>query len=347
MGLKECASWVSVCRGYDYYKENRVLQITQESETTFSSLVKGSDKAEYHVYIDILHPRKSKCDCAHANGKRVICKHQMATFFKAFPEEVKILEREFALAEQYDEMLENKKEEALQKYLDGLSKEQLKLAIYDLLSTCPEWISDDFLQNNVGFDENDYYDDDLEENVIFKNELFQKTQQQPAKKLAKPFNRYVLTMHLCDTDIWRKIAITGNYSFVDLHTVIQIAFGWEDYHIHQFEVGKMIIGNYDDEEMDLDDYNSAFMFEDDVNLELILLNYKEFAYRYDLGDDWNVDIRVENVTPTQEEEFPVILEFGGGMAKDDCGGAESLMQMRKRKTNLAELNLILEETFNI
>ena len=56
MGLKECASWESVCRGYDYYKENKVLEIKQESETTFSSLVKGSNKAKYHVYIDIEHP---------------------------------------------------------------------------------------------------------------------------------------------------------------------------------------------------------------------------------------------------------------------------------------------------
>ena len=60
-------------------------------------------------------------------------------------------------------------------------------------------------------------------------------------------------MRLRDTDIWRKIANTGNYSLADLHTIIQIAFGWEDSHIHQFDVGKMIIGNYDDEEMDLDD----------------------------------------------------------------------------------------------
>ena len=50
---------------------------------------------------------------------------------------------------------------------------------------------------------------------------------------------------------------------------------------------------------------------------------------------------------TQVKEFPVILEFGGGMAKENCGGAEMLMRMRKRKTNLVELNLILEETFDI
>lgn len=348
MGLKECASWASVCRGYDYYKENKVLEIKQESETTFTSVVKGSGKAKYHVYIDIKHPRKSKCDCPHANGRRIVCKHQMATFFKAFPEEVKILEREFALAEQYEEELEDKKEAALEKYLDGLSKEELKSQIYYLLEMAPDWVSDNFLQNSVGFDENDYYDEDFEEiDELLEEELKQERQKQNGKKLAKPSNKYVLTMRLRDTDIWRKIAITGNYSFADLHTIIQIAFGWEDCHIHQFEVGKMIIGNYDDEEMDLDDYADAFRFEDDVNLELILLNYKNFVYCYDFGDDWHVDIQVESVMAAQVEEPPTILEFGGGMAEDDCGGAEALMQMHKRKTNLSELNLILEETFDI
>lgn len=345
MGLKECASWKSVCRGYDYYKENKVLEIKQESETTFSSLVKGSSNDKYHVYIDIRHPRKSKCDCPLADGRRIICKHQMATFFKAFPEEVKRLEREFALAEEYEEMLADKKEVALEKYLDGLSKDELKYEIYYLLDMCPDWVRDNFLRNSVGFDENDYYDEDFGDNELFEDESRQ--EKQTTEKRAKPSNKYVLTMRLRDTDIWRKIAITGNYSFADLHTVIQIAFGWEDCHIHQFEIGKMIIGNYNEDETDSDDCASTFRYEDDVNLEFILLNFKNFVYCYDFGDDWRVDIQVENVTPTKVEAVPVILEFGGGMAKDDCGGAEALMQKRRRKTNLIELNLILEETFDI
>ncbi len=30
---------------------------------------------------------KSHCNCPHANGKRIICKHQVALYFSVFPEE--------------------------------------------------------------------------------------------------------------------------------------------------------------------------------------------------------------------------------------------------------------------
>lgn len=32
------------------------------------------------------HPRKSKCNCPHADGRRVICKHMIALLFTASPE---------------------------------------------------------------------------------------------------------------------------------------------------------------------------------------------------------------------------------------------------------------------
>lgn len=348
MGLKECASWESVCRGYDAYKENKVQEIKQESEKTLTAVVKGSGKTKYHVYIDVEHPRKSKCDCPHANGRRVVCEHQMATFFKAFPQEVEILEQEFAMAEQYDDLNEQK-EIAMKHYLDGLSKDELKSVIYFLLDMSPEWISDILLEDDVGFDEDEEKDDeDFEEIVSFgKGKLKQEKQKKNDKKATKSSNTYVLTMRLRDTDIWRKIAIKGTCSFADLHTVIQIAFGWENCHLHHFEVGKMVIGNYNDEEMELGFDMPTFKFEDDVNLELILLNCEKFVYCYDFGDDWHVDIQVENTPTAQIEETPVILEFGGGMAKEDCGGASALMEMRRRKTNLSKLNLILKDTFDI
>lgn len=345
MGLKECASMASVYRGYDYYKEDRVSEFKKESETTFSAVVKGSNKAQYHIYIDIAHPRKSKCDCPHADGRRIVCKHQMAVFFKAFPQEAETYERELMAEDLYEEEWENEKDGALETYLDSLSKDELKSIIYDLLDMSPSWVSDRFFADNVIFDASGEADEAFCREECFEKTGRQEKQKRTSSNVAKPVNKYILTMRLCDTDIWRKMAITGNYSFADLHTVIQIVFGWENCHLHRFEVGKMIIGNYDDEEMDIDEYGQAFKFEDDVHLELILLNVKKFSYYYDFGDDWQVEIQVDDAMLVSTEEPPVILEFGGGMARENCGGAESIMQMRKRKTDSLALNNILKETF--
>ena len=78
MGLLECASGASVWRGYDYYIENKVLSFKKEENGYYTATVSGSSKSPYMVELHLDHPRKSKCNCPHANGKRIICKHMVA-----------------------------------------------------------------------------------------------------------------------------------------------------------------------------------------------------------------------------------------------------------------------------
>lgn len=158
--------------------------------------------------------------------------------------------------------------------------------------------------------------------------------------------KYILKLELEDTNIWRRISFTSGMSFNDLHQIIQIIFGWEDYHLHEFTVGNMAIGALGDDE-DIDDMPENFRFEDDVSLDLILHNRKEFLYEYDFGDGWEIKITVEKILDTEAEEKPKVIAFGGDMAKEDCGGAYELMRKRRQKTRVEELNLILEETFEI
>lgn len=41
------------------------------------------------MLISLDYPRKSHCDCLHAAGRRIICKHMVATYFEIFPSEAK------------------------------------------------------------------------------------------------------------------------------------------------------------------------------------------------------------------------------------------------------------------
>jgi len=36
--------------------------------------------------------------------------------------------------------------------------------------------------------------------------------------------------------IWRRIQVPETYTFWDLHVAIQDAMGWEDAHLHEFEM---------------------------------------------------------------------------------------------------------------
>ena len=81
MGLIDIASSKSVWRGLDYYKQNKVISFDQNSDGTYEGEVKGSGKDNYHVHLDMIHPRSSTCNCPLANGKKIICKHIVAVSF--------------------------------------------------------------------------------------------------------------------------------------------------------------------------------------------------------------------------------------------------------------------------
>ena len=88
MGLIEVASGNSVWRGIDYYENKKVISWEKTSKTTYIGKVAGSGGKIYDVEVDTAHPKRSKCNCAFANGRRVVCKHMLAVYFTAEPEQV-------------------------------------------------------------------------------------------------------------------------------------------------------------------------------------------------------------------------------------------------------------------
>lgn len=100
MGLLENARYVSIERGYDYYKRGNVISFKQTSENEYEGKVSGSAKKPYDVHIDIIHIKKSFCNCPFAEGNRKVCKHKIAIYFSAFPEKA---EEYYKSLKSYDE----------------------------------------------------------------------------------------------------------------------------------------------------------------------------------------------------------------------------------------------------
>lgn len=126
MGLIKLASGNSLWRGLDYYEEKRVSSIKKIDENIFESNVLGSNNKQYHVLIDIKHPRKSKCNCPFADGRRVICKHMVATCFTVFPEEANRVITEVEEYEKEEEQHQQEEYKEIERYVNSLTKEELR-----------------------------------------------------------------------------------------------------------------------------------------------------------------------------------------------------------------------------
>lgn len=148
MSLITLASSKSLWRGYEYYKENRVYYKSNKSVTEIEGRVTGNGKT-YTVNIDIEHPRKSRCNCPHADGKRIICKHMIALYFASFPKAAVEYYKEVVAYEEEQERYEEELDDKIFTYLNKLSKSQLKELVSDLLYNGPEWQFERFINQNI------------------------------------------------------------------------------------------------------------------------------------------------------------------------------------------------------
>jgi hypothetical protein len=134
MSIISIASNASAWRGYEYYKGKKVLSWKQAGEHKFEGEVAGSEKEPYHVMIDIEHPKKSTCNCPHAEGKKIVCKHKVALFFTAFPKEADSYIAEVEEYEREEEERELERYEQIVKYVKRLSKEELRTELINALA---------------------------------------------------------------------------------------------------------------------------------------------------------------------------------------------------------------------
>lgn len=130
------ASFNSQFLGLEYYEEKKVLEYKKIDENIFQSKVKGSNNI-YNVIIDVNHPRRSLCDCPFANGRRVICKHMIATYFKAFPKKVKEFNDDVERCNrEYEEEQIRKRnlaEKEIKEYVNSLSAKEVRKKLIEYL----------------------------------------------------------------------------------------------------------------------------------------------------------------------------------------------------------------------
>lgn len=140
MALIDLASSNSLWRGIDYFESNKVKEVEKINDNEYKSIVSGS--SDYNVFINLNHPRKSTCSCPFAEGRRVICKHMVATYFKIYPEEAKRLIDEQVAYEMEEEQLYEEHYNEVKEYVNSLTEEEAKAMLIEKL--IDEWYDDNW-----------------------------------------------------------------------------------------------------------------------------------------------------------------------------------------------------------
>lgn len=132
----------------------------------------------------------------------------------------------------------------------------------------------------------------------------------------------------------RRLIVPANIDFNKLHVVLQEVFNWKNYHLYCFEIyeeGKdepvEMLTPYEE---DLTYYDIAVKIKDQK-----LSDYfpKKIIYTYDMGDDWQHEIKFLRVIEKHDQESPYLLEAKGQTPPEDVGGIGGYIEFRNIMLN--------------
>lgn len=156
-------------------------------------------------------------------------------------------------------------------------------------------------------------------------QLLDQSPEKTPKEEPAEYYQFKISLMGIRPPVWRRVILPAHYSLGKLHEVIQITMGWDDDHLHNFEVGSVLYENpeYAD---DFFGYQHS-KDENETPLDRLGLYEKDhFIYTYDFGDNWRHKIALEKILTPHEavnkDSQPVIcLKAKRASPPEDCGGA--------------------------
>jgi len=123
--------------------------------------------------------------------------------------------------------------------------------------------------------------------------------------------------------VWRRLQLGADTTLDQLHEAILAAFGWAGYHLHIFQSGDQQFG-VSEPELGLADERRVTLGQllDSVGDHLL--------YTYDLGDNWEHEILVEELLDADPEvKYPVLVAAKGACPPEDCGGRWGYVELKE------------------
>jgi hypothetical protein len=139
-------------------------------------------------------------------------------------------------------------------------------------------------------------------------------------KAARQVYQLKITLRGIKPPVWRRVQVKDG-TLAGLHDVIQTCMGWDDYHLHEFDIGGE---RYGDPRQWQDDFGGEMEVgnEGKVKLsQLVARGVKKFTYVYDMGDNWEHTLQVEKVLEAEPGvRYPRCVAGKRACPPEDCGG---------------------------
>jgi hypothetical protein len=146
------------------------------------------------------------------------------------------------------------------------------------------------------------------------------TTRKTAPKVGNLIYQFKVTLLEIKPAIWRRIQVP-DCTLADLHEYIQVAFGWWNYHMHQFDIDGERYGPPVPDDMD---FGLDMIDETDVPLSKLIPKSgrkSRWIYEYDFGDGWRHEVLFEGfVSVDPKTKYPQCVEGARACPPEDCGG---------------------------
>jgi len=124
--------------------------------------------------------------------------------------------------------------------------------------------------------------------------------------------------------VWRRLLVPADMRLDRLHRALQVAMGWDDYHLHAFSAAGIDYGPVDPELDHRDERKTPLK-------RLLRDKGDRLRYMYDFGDGWEHEIVVEKLLRAEPGvRYPVCVAGKGRCPPEDCGGPWGYASLRDR-----------------
>ena len=143
--------------------------------------------------------------------------------------------------------------------------------------------------------------------------------------------------------VWREITVPEGYTFDELHTAIQLAFGWTNSHLYQFSDAELLdkTNPYTESfyitlpEFQLDDIEEEADYFDSTEEHVsswLTKKGDKISYVYDMGDHWVHEVEYIGMEDSNVRGAHCVAGEGA-CPPEDCGGAPGFAELKKRCRN--------------